>query len=416
MENISANEVTDQQVAASIEEYELYNDEIEETEEDLDNESLKQMSQIVVHSTDWTTETILNQLTRKNILLNPKYQRRDAWTKAHKSRFIESLFLGLPVPQIILAEQRGQRGKYIVIDGKQRLLSLRQFASGADDTEYDALKLTGVEILQKVNGKTLGEIEEDDSLYDELTSFQNQTIRTVVIKNWPNEALLFLLFLRLNTGSVKLSPQELRQALHPGPFVEFLDDFTVADPLIKDILNLSKPDFRMRDVEVLLRYFAFKNFISEYSGNMKKFLDHTCEELNQLLHNDEGQSLINQQILELRMATNTTYEIFGKEYAFKKWNGKSFENLFNRAVFDIMIFYFRNESICEQAKIHRDDLLDYFKKACSTDRNFRSSLESTTKSIQATYTRLRKWAEILNRIPSIKVPVPKLIENRISFE
>lgn len=416
MESISEDELKDQLIAASIEEYDLYNDDIEETEEDLDNESLKQMSQIVVYSTDWTTETILNQLKRKNILLNPKYQRRDAWTKAHKSRFIESLFLGLPVPQIILAEQKGTRGKYIVIDGKQRLLSLRQFASGPDDTEYDALKLTGVEILQKINGKTLGQIEEDETLYDELTSFQNQTIRTVVIKNWPNEALLFLLFLRLNTGSVKLSPQELRQALHPGPFVEFLDDFTVGDPLIKDILNLSKPDFRMRDVEVLLRYFAFKNFIGEYSGNMKKFLDHTCEQLNQLLRREEGQSFIDQQVKELRMATSTTYEIFGKEHAFKKWNGKNFENLFNRAVFDIMTFYFRDESICEQAKFHKDKLFNYFKEACSVDRGFRSSLESTTKSIQATYTRLLKWAEILNRIPGIEVPVPELIENRILFE
>lgn len=83
----------------------------------------------MVTSTDWTTETILNQLARGNIQLNPRFQRREAWTQVRKSRFIESLFLGLPIPQLVLAEQRGRRGAYLVIDGKQRLLALRQFAA-----------------------------------------------------------------------------------------------------------------------------------------------------------------------------------------------------------------------------------------------------------------------------------------------
>jgi hypothetical protein len=73
-------------------------------------------------STDWTTETIVSQLKRGNINLNPRYQRRNAWDPVRKSLFIESLILGLPIPEIILAEERGRKGSFIVIDGKQRLL------------------------------------------------------------------------------------------------------------------------------------------------------------------------------------------------------------------------------------------------------------------------------------------------------
>src|SRR5687767_3559104 len=65
----------------------------------------------VVSGTDWTTETIVSQLERKNIQLAPRFQRRDAWKKDRKSRFIESLIVGLPIPQIVLAESKQDRGK-----------------------------------------------------------------------------------------------------------------------------------------------------------------------------------------------------------------------------------------------------------------------------------------------------------------
>jgi Protein of unknown function DUF262 len=82
----------------------------------------------VVTGTDWTTETVVSQLKRGNIQLDPRFQRRDAWKRDRKSRFIESLIVGLPIPQIVLAESKRERGRFIVLDGKQRLLSILQGA------------------------------------------------------------------------------------------------------------------------------------------------------------------------------------------------------------------------------------------------------------------------------------------------
>ena len=96
-------------------------DDIEETEETENKLTPEVISQAVVHSTDWTVETIISQLRRKNIDM-PPFQRRDAWTRRRKSRYIESLMLSLPVPQIILAERKDKRGTFLVLDGKQRLL------------------------------------------------------------------------------------------------------------------------------------------------------------------------------------------------------------------------------------------------------------------------------------------------------
>ena len=114
-----------------------------EKEEDIINLATLDLSSMAITGTDWTAETLVSQIQKGNILLNPDFQRRDAWTIKTKSRFIESLLLGLPIPQIILAEQKGKRGSYIVIDGKQRLLSLQQFVIGDEDGRK--LKLTGLE-------------------------------------------------------------------------------------------------------------------------------------------------------------------------------------------------------------------------------------------------------------------------------
>src|SRR5437764_14562782 len=107
----------------------------------------------VVSGTDWTTETIVSQLKRKNIQLDPRFQRRDAWKKDRKSRFIESLIVGLPIPQIVLAESKQDRGKFIVLDGKQRLLAILQFW-GLGEGENNAYTLSGLTLRGDLKKKS----------------------------------------------------------------------------------------------------------------------------------------------------------------------------------------------------------------------------------------------------------------------
>lgn len=92
-----------------------------ESEEDLIELNPTLVGEAVVFATDWTADTIISQLRKRNISLDPSFQRRDAWTGQRKSKFIESIILGLPIPQLVLAENLDQKGTFIVIDGKQRL-------------------------------------------------------------------------------------------------------------------------------------------------------------------------------------------------------------------------------------------------------------------------------------------------------
>ena len=232
--------------------------------------ALKEISKILVVATDWTTATILDQLVRENIQLNPRFQRRDAWDITRKSRFIESIFLGFPIPQIVLASQEKKRGKFIVLDGKQRLLTILQFY-GRSETPNDSFALTNLEFRPDLNGYTHQDIKNDVFLNSVLDALDNQTIRTVLIRNWRTESLLYKVFLRLNLENTPLSSQELRQALHPGNFINFLDDEAIKNQALRIILKSKNPDPRMRDVELLLRYVAFYHFLYDYNAHSLLF-------------------------------------------------------------------------------------------------------------------------------------------------
>ncbi len=375
------------------------------------------VTRAVVTDTDWTAETILSQLRRGNIQLNPRFQRRDAWTKSRKSKFIESLILGLPIPQIVLAEDKTRRGKFIVLDGKQRLLALRQYAAGSsfavsdDEQGFKGFSLTGLEVREDLKLATLKKMESQDQYIDDLNAFLNETIRTVVVRRWPNEDFLNLVFLRLNTGSVKLSPQELRQALHPGGFTDFLDDSASESEWLRKALRNQKPDFRMRDVEIMLRYFAFQYNIEAYTGNLKKFLDGTVNDLNLLWESNP------QEVREIgnqcERAIEATFEVFG-ENAFYRWSGDRYEGRFNRAVFDIMTFFFSTREVRETAVLRGDAVESSFKRLCATNTRFVESIQTTTKTPIATHRRLSLWGEALANALDMDLVIPQLRDNRIT--
>jgi hypothetical protein len=391
----------------------FFDDVGDENEDDL-LPKVEIFEQAVVWGTDWTTETIMNQLLKGNIDLQPKFQRRDAWTQKAKSRFIESLLLGLPIPQIILAEKKDTKGRYIVIDGKQRLLTIRSFFVKQENDEFKPLKLTGLTILTEFNNKTYSNIIDEPRFSQLLNQLQNQPIRTTVIKNWPNESFLFTVFLRLNTGSIKLSPQELRQALHPGKFIDFADDFSINSTPIKQMLGLNSPDFRMRDVEIVIRHFSNVYFIEKFEGNLKNTFDSTVEILNREWEIKEKE--IKNEALNLEEAIKTTVLIFGERDAFSKWNGISFQGNFNRAVFDIMCYYFSKPIIRKSALNKKKEIVKSFKNLCSSDNEFLSSFEHTTKSIQNTGKRFNTWGEELAKIINIKISVPTLDNSRLKVK
>lgn len=386
--------------------------ELFDNDDQINNESyddlkitLDELHQAVVWGTDWTAETVVNQIKKGQIDLRPKFQRREAWDDKRKSTFIESVIAGLPIPQIILAEKKDKKGAYIVIDGKQRLISLRRFFSDANDNEFRPLRLKGLELLPDLNNKTYEDICGDAVLNDYISQVENQPIRTIVIKNWPNEGFLYNVFLRLNTGSLPLSTQELRQALHPGPFLDFCDEFSMSSRPIQAILNISAPDYRMRDIELVVRYFAFKFYITEYPGNLKFFFDDAVNRLNDLWQQQEANIVSNAELLN--SAISLCIDIFDNR-PFRKWKGGAFDSRFNRAIYDIMVYYFTDLPIFELAQQKKDEIRAAFIDLCNNDAQFLSSFEFSTKNIVPTQYRFRTWGNKLSSVLQTPVSIPEI--------
>ena len=228
----------------------------------------------------------------------PGFQRNFVWDMARASRLIESLILGLPVPQLFLYEQ--QRNKFLVIDGQQRLMSIYYFmkkrfprkekraeirqifdrdGSIPDQILHDEsyfltfnLRLPGhlpshENKFRGLNYSTLGEYQ---------SQFNLRPIRNIVVKqNSPSDddSSMFEVFNRLNSGGVNLRPQEIRASMYHSDFYTMLYRINAEAQEWRRLLKSQAPDLNMKDIEVLLRGFAMLIDGADYAPSMVRFLN-----------------------------------------------------------------------------------------------------------------------------------------------
>ncbi|MBF5095483.1 DUF262 domain-containing protein [Azospirillum sp. INR13] len=318
------------------------------------------------------------------------------------------LLWGSQFLRLFLAELPHRSSHYVVIDGKQRLLSLLQFIAPEKKIPegFSKFKLSGLKYRKDLNGKSFEDIQASD---DGIT-IENAVIRTVVVRSVKEDSYLYEIFLRLNTQSMKLSPQELRQALVPGPFTDFIDDTATSSQLIKRTLNIKEPDRRMRDNELVLRYFAFATRLSDYAGNFRKFLDDTTSYYNK---NWDGKAeYLKMQSLELESAIKATFDIFGR-HSFQVYEDQEYTRRFNRAVFDIMVFFFSHRKIRSAAIDRARDIEGHSSENAWKIMSFRNSFSSNTKEVSNVFTRLSTWSDVLRCHLDTRIPKLVLDDRRI---
>ncbi len=378
--------------------------EILESNQDLiDNDLASILGETIkVYSRDWTVQTIYDQIVRGNIDLNPKFQRRNAWKDPRRSLLIESLILDLPIPEIVLAENQDKKDSYVVLDGKQRLLTILGFIDSENSKIWDNPKISGLEIKENLNGKSYADLCNDELLAPERRAFENASIRCTVIFNQKSDDLLYQIFYRLNSSSVPLSMQELRQALRKGEFSDFLisstNDALNLQPIHK-VLGLNEPDRRLLDAEIILKFIAFKLFSKDYRGNLKKFLDDAMKELNKNWTSNETQ--VKQLYSEFNESIEKLSLVFGNYVEIGRLNDKRF----NRNVFDVQVLYFSllNRDLVNAKK---NDFVAAYKTFCSTNADFLASLKSSTSTKQNYVRRFKTFEELVNQTLDTQINQP----------
>ena len=151
----------------------------------------------------------------------PAYQRQFRWPPENQSKFIESVFLGIPVPSLFMAANKN--GSWELIDGVQRLNSLIHFIGSKEQVEKFGfeknLKLKGLEILTSFNGKSFSELPQSLQL-----KFSLRPLKVTTLSDKSDLKVRFDLFERLNTGGIKLTEQEIRACVFRGEFNDFIKD------------------------------------------------------------------------------------------------------------------------------------------------------------------------------------------------
>ena len=341
-------------------------------------------------------------------ITDPAFQRRDVWNSKLQSNLIESFFLNIPIPQILLAAKKNERSSFIVIDGKQRLLAIKQFLDGQhlDGREF---KLRGMRVLTELEGKTWEDIKANPEQAD---LFLNSTQRATVLRGWTDEETLYEIFNRLNSGSVKLSPMELRMSLHPGNFMRFIISWTEEPKTLHELLRLKKADKRMNDVELAIRHIAFCGQRWQYNGDLKSFLDIVCQELNyEFDANDDAKKWTEITLGQMESAIAAAMEIFDQNVC-RKWTVDGYETRFNRAIFDVIIGSLSNAQLREWALGNKDVFEQKFKNLCQTDPEFVSAFESSTKNIPQVTKRYGTWYEAISSVSGIPLTLPTIREAR----
>jgi hypothetical protein len=308
--------------------------------------------------------------------------------------------VGLPIPQIVLAESKTERGKFIVLDGKQRLLTILQFW-GLGQGENNAYALSGLTLRADLKKQTFLDLSSKSTYQEDFNELCNRDIRTMVIRNWKDTNFLHTVFLRLNTGSVNLSPQELRQALLPGPFSDYVDEAAGQSQTLQGLLGTTGPDPRMRDIEILARFFAFRFFAETYPGRMKKFLDNTFDTFNKEWSHYTAK--VEAAKGDFEKGVTELIKVFGDNVARKPTSPQ-----FNRAIFDAMIFFYSQSSVRSALRSKRPQVLKAYEKLFVTGSPFLKAVESDTAGAPNTLARLRIWGSELSRIAGQTFNVPKI--------
>lgn len=191
----------------------------------------------------------------------PRFQREFVWSKLQADRFIESLLLGLPVPGIFLVKE--DTGRLLVLDGHQRLHSLMAFYTNKWEREEFRLEY----IQERFRDRTYKTLDSTDRrrLDDSLIH------ATIIRQDEPSEdqSSIYLVFERLNSGGTSLQPQEIRVALYHGSFVQLLTSLNSNRDWRALFGRQSK---RLKDIELILRFFALLEARKSYSRPMKGFL------------------------------------------------------------------------------------------------------------------------------------------------
>lgn len=250
----------------------------------LDQEIAVARKEIVADGYDMSVGEIINLYKDKEIVINPSFQRLFRWTDSQKTRFIESLLLGIPIPPIFVVQ--GEKGVWELIDGLQRLSTVLEFAGilrGENGAVVPASSLSGTAYLPALAGKrweASAEDADDGIGKEQQLQIKRARLRVEILKKESDPKAKFELFQRLNSGGANLTPQEVRNSVAIMLNAGFFDWLVLRSNDVNFKLTTAQTETALEQqagVELALRFFAFRNVPYTTGLDVHEYLDQALE-------------------------------------------------------------------------------------------------------------------------------------------
>jgi hypothetical protein len=235
---------------------------------------VEQSKRIEFYLTEYSVELLAQKMQSGDFEI-PPYQREDTWEPARKSRFIESLLMGLPIPFLFFWESP-QTGKLEIVDGSQRLRTIQQFVLGG-------MVLGELDELPSLEGLAFADLPESRQ-----RKIKNRSIRGIVLSEHADEEARFDLFDRINTSSKIATKAEVRRGALLGPFLAMVIELA-ENPVFEMLAPVPEKQAKLREREELVtRFFAYGDGLEGYRDRPSPFLFAYAKRMNQHFNQNPG--------------------------------------------------------------------------------------------------------------------------------
>lgn len=308
--------------------------------------------------------SLIEQLENDEIELQPDFQRAaDVWDGVKKSRLIESILLGLPLPSFYFSEDPVSQ-KLSVIDGLQRICAIRDFVLEKEDP----LKLQNLQFLKNFEGMTYSQLARPEIKRIKSLKITMNTLR----KGTPLD-VKYIIFQRVNTAGEPLTPQEMRHALNQGVAASFIRELSEMESF-KKATNYSLKKKRMQDRDFVNRFIAFFMGYQEYSGDLDMFLNDKMGELNKITPEERNNIKI-----AFDKSMQCCYQIFKEDTFRKRYDIADKRKPISKSVYDTLsvnIAWLSDEErnlLLDRAEVFKARMINLF-----NDDKFNSSISTGT--------------------------------------
>ncbi len=328
---------------------------------------------------------------RKELIIDPDFQRGNVWAKKQGAELVESILMGIPIPVMYLFEMRD--GSKQVVDGRQRIAAILDFLN-------DKLILRDLKILPEYNNFKFSDL---DAKMQGI--FEDSQMYFYIIQPPTPERVKYDIFDRVNRGGTRLTNQEMRNALYRGKSTRLISELSKSEEFLR-ATGHGISSKRQKDNYVVLRSISFyllykkSEIVLKQNGESieyKSDIDDFLAKMMIFINEKASDELIADCRAMFLRAMNNSYDIMGEDAyrfaAYEDENGKNRKRPINMPLFEMLVFIFSDDCVTTNKFVTRN-AINKFKESYDYQKMLMSNVDSSTNVTERFTTALKLIKQI----------------------